>query len=88
MYCIKCQKNNVIPGGSPSDFKLQSTISPDEIDVLWLNEKRGDRIHTIDNEMILGGIIQIISAGYGSTHDGDKLIIAILLVESNVITGA
>ena len=32
---------------------------------------------SINNAMVDNGIIQIIDAGYGSTHDGDKLIIAI-----------
>mgnify|MGYP003418140433 FL=1 len=84
MYCIKCQKNNVIP-----DSGIKGIDNPEEMDVLWLNEERGDRIHTIDNEMVSGGIIQIISAGYGSTHDGDKLIIAICdsCIESNLEDG-
>lgn len=82
MYCIKCQKNNVTPTHWAG--KKQAEIS-----TLWVNEKRGDRIHTIDNEMVDGGIIQIIDAGYGSTHDGDRLIIAICdkCIDSNLEDG-
>ncbi len=31
----------------------------------------------INNEMVENGIIHIISAGYGSNHDGDLILIAI-----------
>ena len=43
----------------------------------------------IDNEMIDGGIIQIVTAGYGSNHDGDKFIIAICddCIQSNLDDG-
>jgi len=31
----------------------------------------------VNNKMINNGIIHIIDAGYGSTHDGDQFVIAI-----------
>ena len=50
----------------------------DEEDLLWKNEKTKDGHYlTINNEMVEGGIIQIIDAGYGSKHDGDQFILAI-----------
>lgn len=68
MYCICCNKNNVNPfpkdGGS-------------EEDILWKKEQRNENILTINNEMIDNGIIHIIDAGYGSKHDGSRLILAI-----------
>jgi hypothetical protein len=48
-----------------------------EEDLLWKNEKLDGKTSTIDNEAIDDGIIQIISAGYGSKHDGNHLILAI-----------
>ena len=48
-----------------------------EEDILWKKEKRGNVTLTINSEMIDNGIIHIIDAGYGSKHDGNKLIIAI-----------
>ena len=56
-----------------------SKLSEEEL--LWteVDVDRGGYKYTstIDNEMIDGGIIQIVTAGYGSNHDGDKFIIAI-----------
>ena len=69
MYCICCGKANV----SPEDILGEKS----EEDLLWMNEKRNNTNITIDNEMVNGGIIQIINAGYGSNHDGDQIIIAI-----------
>jgi hypothetical protein len=69
MYCICCKKDNVNP-------IIQKTSVYEE-DLLWKKEKRGDDTLTINNEMIKGGIIHIIDAGYGSNHDGAQLIIAI-----------
>lgn len=70
MYCICCKKNNVKPiGSSREDFS--------EEDILWKKEKRGDDTLTVNNEMIDNGIIHIIDAGYGSKHDGNRLIISI-----------
>ena len=74
MYCICCKKNNVNPL-DPFDSK-EST--PSEEDLLWENKKMKDgSYHTINNGIVNNGIIQIIDAGYGSTHDGDRLILAI-----------
>jgi hypothetical protein len=69
MYCICCKKDNVNP-------TIQKTRVNEE-DLLWKKEKRGDDTLTINNEMIDNGIIHIIDAGYGSSHDGSRLIIAI-----------
>ena len=69
MYCICCKRNNVKP------YTLGQYIEQTEEDLLWAKDIDGGFI--INNQMIDGGIIQIIEAGYGSTHDGDKLIIAI-----------
>jgi hypothetical protein len=50
----------------------------EEEDILWKNSKRNDgSLVNVNNEMIDNGIIHIIDAGYGSTHDGDQFIIAI-----------
>ena len=75
MYCICCKKDNVIPIDHRSQKKHAS--EPEE-NLLWKNElKDNGKNYTIDSEMISGGIIQIIEGGYGSTHDGDRIIIAI-----------
>jgi hypothetical protein len=45
---------------------------------LWKDSKRPDgSLVNVNNEMIDNGIIHIIDAGYGSTHDGDQFVIAI-----------
>jgi hypothetical protein len=68
-----------------------SKLSEEEL--LWteVDEDRGGRRYTstIDNEMIDGGIIQIITAGFGSNHDSDKFIIAICddCIQSNLDDG-
>jgi hypothetical protein len=50
----------------------------EEEDILWKDSKRPDgSLVNVNNEMIDNGIIHIIDAGYGSTHDGDQFIIAI-----------
>jgi hypothetical protein len=54
----------------------------EEEDILWKDSKRPDgslvnRNIYDDNELIDNGIIHIIDAGYGSTHDGDQFVIAI-----------
>ena len=72
MYCICCNKNNVTPLEDPF------TGVKSEIELLFLNEmKENGRERTVNNLMVNGGIIHIIDAGYGSTHDGDRYIIAI-----------
>jgi hypothetical protein len=68
MYCICCKKNNVTPIS-----KIES-----EEDLIWKKEKRKDgSLVNVNNEMINNGIVHIIDAGYGSTHDGDQFVIAI-----------
>ena len=71
MYCICCNKNNVFPIPSSQKSKVS------EEDMLWKKEQRNENILTINNEMIDNGIIHIIDAGYGSKHDGSRLILAI-----------
>ena len=73
MYCICCKKNNVKPMKSDTES---------EEELLWKSETKarhdGQIIYsTIDNEMVDGGIIHLIDAGYGSKHDGDRFILAI-----------
>jgi hypothetical protein len=80
MYCICCKKNNVIPNTLPVSSKISTEDSPpqNEEDILWKDSKRPDgSLVNVNNEMIDNGIIHIIDAGYGSTHDGDQFVIAI-----------
>jgi hypothetical protein len=80
MYCICCKKNNVIPYPSKFSSKISTEDSPpqNEEDVLWKKERREDgSFVNVNNEMINNGIIHIIDAGYGSSHDGDQFVIAI-----------
>ena len=89
MYCICCKRFKVEPMSFGSD--PLSKLSEEEL--LWteVDEDRGGRRYTstIDNEMIDGGIIQIITAGFGSNHDSDKFIIAICddCIQSNLDDG-
>ena len=84
MYCICCKENKVSPCDVPYQLshKVDGTVSTEE-DLLWMKKTRLDEkgniigFITIDNEMVLDGIIQIVSAGYGSKHDTDRFIIAI-----------
>lgn len=80
MYCICCKRDKVIPSSNEFDE------SESEEDLLWKNEEikivdwSGDERKsrkTINNLMVDGGIIHIIDAGYGSTQDGDRIILAI-----------
>jgi hypothetical protein len=48
-----------------------------EEDLLWREELRNGKTLTVDNEMVNGGIVQLIHAGFGSAHDTDSFIIAI-----------
>lgn len=74
MYCICCKIDKV----KPDDYLTTSQSShKSEEELLWRNEKHKDGYLTIDNGMVNNGIIQIIEAGYGSKHDGDRLILAI-----------
>jgi hypothetical protein len=80
MYCICCKKNNVIPETfsytKESMRGLEEKV--EEEDILWKDSKRPDgSLVNVNNEMIDNGIIHIIDAGYGSTHDGDQFVIAI-----------
>lgn len=80
MYCICCKKNNVTPNLPPVSSKISTEDSPPqtEEDILWKDSKRPDgSLVNVNNEMIDNGIIHIIDAGYGSTHDGDQFVIAI-----------
>ena len=90
MYCICCKGFKVEPMSfAPKDSLSELT----EEELLWteVDEDRSGRKYTstIDNEMIDGGIIQIVTAGYGSNHDGDKFIIAICddCIQSNLDDG-
>jgi hypothetical protein len=80
MYCICCKKNNVIPEIHSYTKESMRGVKEkvEEEDILWKDSKRSDgSLVNVNNEMIDNGIIHIIDAGYGSTHDGDQFIIAI-----------
>jgi hypothetical protein len=78
MYCICCKKNNVVPMEVETrDQNSNSVAKNSEEDILWKKEKSRDQAFTINNEMVNGGIIHIIEAGYGSKHDGGQIIISI-----------
>jgi len=65
MYCICCKRDNV----TPYDEMTNNSYSEEEL--LWGTEKTKDgRIRTINNRSANDGIIHMIDAGYGSTHDG------------------
>jgi hypothetical protein len=61
--------------------KNQTDKNKSEEDFLWKNEKdetsKQNYYRTIENEMVNNGTIEIINAGYGSTHDGDRILLAI-----------
>jgi len=78
MYCICCNKNNVIPHEYSKKGARSNTDSITEEEILWNNERlENGKTTSINNDMVSGGIIHIIEAGYGSTHDGDRIILAI-----------
>jgi hypothetical protein len=80
MYCICCKKNNVVPDKFSYTKESMRGMEEklEEEDILWNKSRRNDgSLVNVNNEMIDNGIIHIIDAGYGSTHDGDKIIIAI-----------
>jgi hypothetical protein len=80
MYCICCKKNNVIPEIHSYTKESMRGVKEkvEEEDILWKDSKRPDgSLVNVNNEMIDNGIIHIIDAGYGSTHDGDQFVIAI-----------
>ena len=74
MYCICCKKNNVTPTGG--SLKIHDEDVSEE-DLLWKCNRKSYVNININNEMIDNGIIQILNAGYGSSHDGEEIIIAI-----------
>lgn len=76
MYCICCKQDKVTP-----DSKYLNGDKSEE-ELLWEKTEKEmsdgtKHFRTINNQMVNGGIIHIIDAGYGSTHDGDRIIIAI-----------
>ena len=75
MYCICCKQNKPTPYDPLMDGQIGTYKTEEEL--LWREEIRNGRTLTIDNEMVNGGIIQIIHAGFGSMHDTDSFIIAI-----------
>jgi hypothetical protein len=79
MFCICCQKDNVLSSNLTNNPNLK------EEDILW-SDKPAD---SINQGMVNGGIIQVIEAGFGSTHDGDQLVIAICddCISNNVNDG-
>lgn len=74
MYCICCKKDKVKPNSRYED-------NLEEEDLLWKKETKtidgASKPSTINNSMVDDGIIHIIDAGYGSKHDGDRIILAI-----------
>lgn len=76
MYCICCKKNNVVPIDTTTAKNNVSLKIEEEI--LWgKNSRKDGSFVNVNTEMIDNGIIHIIDAGYGSTHDGDQIILAI-----------
>lgn len=73
MYCICCKKDKVKPD--------QSNDGITEEDLIWKDKEKTinntTRKLTINNQMVNGGVIHIIEAGYGSKYDGDRIIVAI-----------
>jgi hypothetical protein len=79
MYCICCKRNNVKPSEFKSGNSEREVPYVTEEEILWRKEAReSDNFNlNINSEMIDNGIIQIISAGYRSSYDGDEIILAI-----------
>lgn len=75
MYCICCKKDKITPYDPIMDGQLGKYKTEEEL--LWRDEVKNSRPLTINNEMVNGGIIQTIDAGFGSIHDTDVFIIAI-----------
>lgn len=82
MYCICCKENNVVPIDLVADLDDGIDTILSEVEMLWEQKQvsmpdGGTRSQSINNAMVNNGIIHIIDAGYGSIHDGDKIIIGI-----------
>lgn len=79
MYCICCKRNNVKP--MEAAFPKNQDNPRNEEEILWKNEKdeKSEQAYyrTIENEMVNNGTIDILNAGYGSRHDGDRILLAI-----------
>jgi hypothetical protein len=75
MKCICCGKNTIKPGDNP--FLNGST----EEDYIWKTRECGNsenrKYERAENRMWYNGIVANISAGYGSTLDGNMYVIAI-----------
>ena len=82
MYCICCKRNNVLPMEIAFP-KNQVDKNKNEEDFLWKNEivesstNNQSYYRTIESEMINNGAIEIVNTGYGSRHDGDRILLAI-----------
>lgn len=70
MYCICCKKNNVHPVNPKKGGPWIDNIIRDDSEIDLIHDKKA-------SVMINNGIVNIISAGYGSKHDGDEMILAI-----------
>lgn len=63
--------------------KNQTDKDKIEEDFLWKNERveksanNQPYYRTIENEMVNNGAIEIVNTGYGSKHDGDRILLAI-----------
>lgn len=86
MYCICCDKDNVKPYGLGYVDNIPEMT---EEEYIWSIEEhpldengqkyylRDKLVTNADNRMWDGGIVQIISAGYGSSFDTSQFVIAI-----------
>jgi hypothetical protein len=81
MYCICCKRNNVLPMEIAYPNSYGRDLNNIEEDLLWKNEKdetsKQNYYRTIENEMVDNGGIEIVNLGYGSRHDGDRILLAI-----------
>ncbi len=75
MYCICCKKDKLKPNSN--SIHLNSGWS--EEDYIWRIDKKENPVgkRTTNNRMWNDGIVNIIDAGYGSSHDTDSFVIAI-----------
>ena len=75
MYCICCKKDNVLT-------LLYGEEKVSEEDYIWVEEERVGvkgkvNLRNTNSRMWDNGIVHIIDAGYGSSHDTDQYVIAI-----------